>query len=183
MTHFPIIESERLLLTKLQSTDIEKIIEYAGNIQIAENTLNIPHPYEKKDALFWINSANEGFKNKTQFSFAIRLRESNEFIGGIGLKINKRFDRAELGYWLGEPFWNEGYTTEAVKMLLDFGFNELALNKIFAFHAVENEASGKVMIKNGMIEEGLLKDHFKKGTEYKTAKQYRLTKSEFEKRT
>lgn len=180
MTDFPILESERLLLNNLQATDIKKIIEFAGNIKIANNTLNMPHPYAEKDAIFWINSANEGFQNKTQYTFAIRLLNSNEFIGGIGLKVNSRFDRAELGYWIGEPHWNNGYTTEAAKLVLEFGFNDLGLNKIFAVHAIENEASGKVMIKNNMVEEGLLKDHFKKGNVYKTVRQYRLTKAEFE---
>ena len=177
---FPEIKTTRLLLNKITHKDISEIIEYAGNKKVAETTLNIPHPYEEKDAIFWINSANQGFENRTQFTFAIRLIDSRKFIGGVGLKLNKTFNRAALGYWIAAPFWNMGYATEAVKAILHFGFNATDLNKIYATHLVENPASGKVMSKNGMVKEGELKDHTKKGDVFRSLVQYRLTKEEFE---
>ncbi len=176
---FPVLTTDRLILDEITVSDIPKIIEYAGSIKVAEMTLNIPHPYAEKDAVFWINSANQGFKKKTQYTFAIRLSDSKEFIGGIGLKIHARFNRGELGYWIAEPFWSKGYTTEAARAILKFGFEKLALHKILATHLVENPASGKVMINNGMIKEGELKDHVKKGESYKSVVQYRLTLKEF----
>ncbi len=180
MDKFPEIETNRLVLGRLSFNDIPKIIEYAGNEKVAETTLNIPHPYQEKDAIFWINSANKGFESKTQYTFGIRTKNEDKFIGGIGLKINNRFQRAELGYWIAEPFWNEGYASEAVKAVLKFGFTEIKLNKIYATHLVENPASGKVMIKNGMIKEGELKDHTKKGGLFRSLIQYRMTQKEFE---
>jgi len=180
MKEFPIIKTERLILGKVSFHDIPKIIEYAGNKKVAENTLNIPHPYGENDAVFWVNSANYGFATKTQFTFGLRLKTTNEFIGGMGLKIDKKFSRATLGYWIGEPFWNKGYVTEAVGAILKFGFQELNLNKIYATHLVENPASGKVMIKNGMIKEGELKDHTKKGDLFRSLFQYRLTQKEYD---
>jgi len=180
MDPFPKIKTDRLTLSELLATDIPTIIKYAGNKKIAETTLNIPHPYKEKDAIFWINMAHQGFQNKTQYTFGIRLNATNEWIGGIGLIINQRFNRAELGYWIAEPFWNNGYATEAVKAILKFGFETLQLNKIYATHLMGNPASGKVMIKNGMIKEGELKEHIKKGDFYKSLIQYRLTKSEYE---
>ena len=183
MDNFPVLETKRLELGRIESSDIPAIIKYAGNIKVAETTLNIPHPYEKKDAIYWINSANKGFEDKNQYTFGIRIRPNNEFIGGIGLKLNVRYDRASLGYWIGEPFWNKGYATEAVGVMLFFGFREIGLNKIYATHLFNNIASGKVMVKNGMIKEGELKDHTKKGETYRTMIQYRLTRDEFEKIT
>lgn len=180
MTNLPHLHTDRLILGKIYASDIPKIIEYAGNIKVAETTLNIPHPYQEKDAVFWINIANKGFENKTQFTFGIRIKSTNEFIGGIGLKVNKRFERAELGYWVAEPFWNKGYTTEAVSAILKFGFKTINLHKIYAMYLVENPASGKVMIKNGMIKEGELKDHTKKGEKYRSLFQYRLTRDEYD---
>ena len=100
-------------------------------------------------------------------------------MGGIGLRINKRFNRAELGFWLGEPFWNNGYITEAAGAALSFGFEKLGLNKIYATHLPKNPASGKVMQKNGMIREGTLVDHIKKGDQYLSVIQYRLTRAEY----
>jgi len=180
MDKFPELKTSRLVLEKLSFRDIPKIIEYAGNKKVADNTLNIPHPYEEKDAIFWINSANKGFESNTQFTFGIRIKIKDEFIGGIGLKINSRFQRAELGYWIAEPFWNEGYASEAVGAILKFGFNEINLNKIYATHLIENPASGRVMGKNGMTKEGELKDHTIKDNYFRSLIQYRMTKNEFE---
>lgn len=180
MEQFPILESERLILNKLEHTDIPKIVVYAGNPNITRYTLNIPHPYYVEDAIYWINSAVQGFKTKSQYTFAIRLKSTREFIGGIGLILNKRHNRATLGYWVAEPFWNYGYVTEATKVVLAFGFKTLKLNKILATYLKENPASGKVMVKNGMIKEGELKDHYKKDSLYQSVIQYRLTKEEFE---
>lgn len=180
MGKFPEIKTDRLILRKISYPDIPKIIEWAGNKNVADTTLNIPHPYEEKDAVFWINSANQGFENKTQYTFGITLKSTTEFIGGIGLKVNNRFNRGVLGYWIAEPHWNRGYATESVAAILKFGFNELNINKIYATHLIENPASGKVMMKNGMIKEGELKDHIKKGDFYRSLIQYRLTKKEFE---
>ncbi len=69
--------------------------------------------------------------------------------------------------------------TEAVKIILNYGFNTLQLNKIIATHLVENLASGHVMIKNNMKKEGELKEHTKKNGIYHSLVQYRLTKSEY----
>lgn len=180
METLPEIKTDRLTLRTLSFTDIPKIIEYAGNKNVSEMTLNIPHPYQEQDAVFWLNSANKRFAQKTQFTFGIRIKSSDDFIGGMGLKVNQRFNRAELGYWIAEAFWNKGYATEAASAILKFGFTHLQLNKIYATHLKENPASGKVMIKNGMIKEGELKEHTKKGDRYRTLIQYRLTKTEFE---
>lgn len=176
---FPVLEAKRLILNKLDSTDLASIVEYASNARVAEMTLNIPHPYREEDAVFWVNAAHTGFQDGSQYTFAIRLRPDNEFIGGMGLKINRRFDRAELGYWIAEPFWNMGFATEAAAAVLKFGFEELRLNKIYATHLIENPASGRVMQKNGMVKEGLLVDHYKRDNAYKTIVQYRMTRKEY----
>lgn len=179
MIEFPELRTDRLVLGKVSFNDIPKIVEHAGNKNIADTTLNIPHPYGEKDAVFWIHNADKGFEDKSQFTFAIRINTTKEFIGGIGLKIDKRSNRAELGYWIAEKYWNRGYATEALKAIIKFGFIKLKLNKIFATHLEENLGSGRVMIKNGMIKEGELKEHTKKGESYKNLIQYRLTYKEF----
>jgi len=123
--------------------------------------------------------ANQGLKEETNFIFAICRESTSEFIGGIGLRVNKRFNRAELGFWIAEPFWNNGFATEAVGKIIKFGFQEVELNKIFATHLPNNPASGKVMAKNGMVKEGELKDHVRKKEEYLNLIQYRITENEF----
>lgn len=141
--------------------------------------MSIPHPYHEKDAISWLNMAIEGFEDENHFVFAICKQSDDLFMGGIGLHIHRRFNHAELGFWIGEPFWNHGYVTEAAHGVLQFGFEQLELHKIFATHMIDNPASGKVMQKNGMIKEGELVDHLKKGDQYISVVQYRLTKDEF----
>ncbi|MEO1257085.1 MAG: GNAT family N-acetyltransferase, partial [Bacteroidota bacterium] len=70
-------------------------------------------------------------------------------IGEISLHIEEPHEKAHLGYWLGEPFWNQGIATEAARVVLQFGFEKLELEKVIASHYRGNESSGKVMTKNG----------------------------------
>lgn len=186
MEQFPRLETQRLILDQIKPTDIPDIVSYAGNIKIVENTRTMPHPYHEEDAISWINMANQGMKNKNNYIFAMRIRDTHAFVGGIGLTLNKENNRAELGYWLAEDFWNLGFTTEAVQAILQFGFEELNLNKIIAVYITTNEASGKIMIKNGMTKEAEFKDHdIKKDhtvtdNKYISLIQYRMLKSEYE---
>lgn len=179
MDSFPVLHTDRLCLRMPVAGDIPRLVQYANHPQIAKMTLNVPHPYHEKDAVAWINMANEGFEDKNHYVFAICEQSDNQFMGGIGLRLNTRFNHAELGFWIGEPFWNNGYVTEATAEILRFGFNRIELHKIYASHFVNNPASARVMIKNGMIKEGELVDHIRKGDEYFTVIQYRLTRDEF----
>ena len=186
MKEFPKLDSDRLILNQTKPSDIPEIVVYAGNLKIVENTRTMPHPYYEEDAIAWINMANQGFKAKNNFIFAIRFKKTQALIGGIGLTLDIENNRAELGYWLAEKFWNKGFTTEAVQAILKFGFEQLKLNKIVAVYLTTNQASGKVMIKNGMIKEGEFKDHdVKRGSsiadnDYVSLMQYRMLKGEYE---
>ncbi|GAA4737105.1 GNAT family N-acetyltransferase [Flavisolibacter ginsenosidimutans] len=179
MNQLPQLSTNRLLLRSLQVTDIASLVKYANNKAIADNVLNIPHPYTEKDAVFWLNFVLQGFQHKERFVFAIVQKEGSEFIGAIGLHPAGKHDNAEMGYWLGEPFWGGGLMTEAAGVVLKFGFEELNLHKIYATHFTDNIASGKVMVNNGMIKEGELKDQYKVGDVYKSVIQYRLLKNEW----
>lgn len=181
MKNFPKIETERLFLTELKLIDIPEIVKYASNKNISDFTLNLPFPYFEKDAIYWINLANQGFKNGTNIIFGIRLKPSNEFIGGIGLTIEQKFNRAEIGYWVAEPFWRKGFATEATKSIIKFGFENLDLNKFTSSHLAKNPASGKVMKKSGMIKEGELKEHIMKDSEYHDLILFGLTKNQYKK--
>lgn len=179
MDGFPTLRTERLVLSQLQEEDIPLIVTYAGDEQVAAYTLNIPHPYEKEDAVFWLGMAEQGYANEDQYIFAIRNPTNLAFMGGVGLRLHRRHDRAVLGYWIGVPFWGKGYMTEAVRAVMHFGFDTLHLNRIDCTHLIDNPASGKVMIKNGMIREGELRDYYKKDGQYQSVVQYRLTRAEY----
>ncbi len=165
-TTFPEIETVRLFLNQPNENDLEDIVKILNNPIYAKNTINIPFPYSKDSAKFWLELAKEGFKNTNHYIFAIRLKESCELFGAIDLCIDKRFNKAELGYWIGENHWNNGYASEAVKAIIDFGFKTLNLKRIFASHFDFNVSSGKVLEKSGMKKEGFLKYHTAKNGEY-----------------
>ena len=179
MTALPQLITSRLLLRKLEVTDLPFLVKYANNKAVSNNVLNIPHPYTEEDAVFWLNFVWQGLKSGERFVFAVVLKESNEFIGAIGLHPNGKHNGAEMGYWLGEAFWGNGLMTEAASAVLRFGFEELNLHKIYATHFTDNLASGKVMLKNGMIKEGELKEHYKVEGVYKSVMQYRLLRQEY----
>lgn len=147
-------------------SDADRVRTLAGEYEIARMTLNIPHPYNTDMAKDWIDTHDEEFKSGKGIVFAMVLQETDDLVGAMGLIISERFNRAEIGYWVGKPYWSNGYATEAAVELLRYGFMELELNKIHASHMVRNPASGRVMQKIGMQPEGLLKQHALKWDEF-----------------
>jgi ribosomal-protein-alanine N-acetyltransferase len=175
----PTLYTPRLLLRAFGLADVPHLVALANNYEVAKNTLNIPHPYHEEDARRWVHITDENCQQQTGYAFALELRATGEFIGGMGLTLERRFDRAEVGYWLGPPYWGQGLASEALAAVLRFGFEELKLNKIYATHIAENPASGRVMLKNGMVKEGELVQHIKRDGRYHDLWQYRLTRAEY----
>lgn len=161
---FPVIETERLILSQLEEKDIPLIVEYLQHRIYSDLTSNIPYPYTEKDARFWLKMSKEAFENNAGYTFGIRDKE-DRIIGAIGLH-DRDDDKAELGYWIGMPYWSKGLVTEAAKAMIHFGFNQLGVHKIFATHLPHNPASGKIMKKIGMEQEAVLKQEIKKDGEY-----------------
>ncbi len=175
----PTLTTPRLRLRAFAPADVPQLVALAGNYEVARNTLNIPHPYREADARHWVQATQENYAQQTGYAFAIELRVTGKFIGGIGLTLEQRFDRAEAGYWLGQPYWGRGLASEALGALLRFGFEELRLNKIYATHIASNPASGRVMLKNGLVKEGELVQHTRRDGHYHDLWQYRLTRAEY----
>ena len=145
----PVLETARLRLLPFKAEDAKTVQLLAGNENIANKTLNIPHPYRDGVAEQWISSHRQAWREKQALTCAIFLKSSKQLIGAVGLpEIHD--DQAHLGYWIGEAYWNCGYCTEAARALLEFAFNELKLNLIRAEHLTSNPASGRVMQKLGM---------------------------------
>jgi RimJ/RimL family protein N-acetyltransferase len=181
MKAFPELITKRLKLRRIQLNDVASLLKYVNNKKISDQILNIPFPYGEEDAIYRLNFIFQGFKNNERYVFAITFKDNNELIGEIGLHIDKINNNAQFGYWVAEPFWSKGIATEATAAILQFGFENLGLNKIYATHYPDNQASGKVMLKNKMIKEAELKDQYKINNDYRSVIQYRLTKQEYEK--
>lgn len=178
MSHNYQIGTERLRLRAFKADDAEVVHKLAGAFEIADTTLCIPHPYERSQADEWITSHKKRFEDKIEIVFAITLKLDSQLIGSISLTPRFEFDQAELGYWIGKPYWSKGYASEAVKGLIKFGFEQLNLNRVHAHHFVRNPASGKVLNKCGMKYEGTLRQHIKKDDRYEDIDFYGILKSE-----
>ena len=181
LTEFPKLTTDRLTLRSLALHDAPNIQNLAGDRLVAQGTLTMPHPYEDGMAEEFISHIQSQFAEKTGYTFAIALKETDEVIGviGIGLESLEKFQRAEIGYWIGVPYWNKGYMTEAAKAVVRFGFEELGLNRIYAMHFTDNPASGKVMQKLGMTYEGTLRQHLRRFDSYKDVAYYGILRNEY----
>jgi [ribosomal protein S5]-alanine N-acetyltransferase len=179
VTAVPTLETERLILRAFGMEDAESVQKLAGAREVAEMTLLIPHPYPEGAAEAWIASQPEEASRGTGYVFAVIEKASGHLVGAIGLTCSPVHNRAELGYWLGVPYWGKGYCTEAASAVLRFGFETLALNRIYACHFGTNPASGRVMQKAGMRYEGLLRSHHYKWGTYVDSVCYGLTSSDW----
>jgi len=163
----PTLQTERLLLRPFTMEDAKDVQRLAGEKAVSDTALNIPYPYEDGIAENWIKGHKQNFVLNKELVLAITDKEKKHLIGAIGIIINKGNDNGALGYWIGVPFWNKGYCTEAGKAIVEYAFNTLKLHRIHASYFPSNPASGKVMLKIGMKKEGHLQEHVKKGNEYK----------------
>jgi [ribosomal protein S5]-alanine N-acetyltransferase len=171
-----ILETDRLRLRPYTDADIAELVPLIGARQVAAMTLRIPHPYSEQDArefLVRINSDDEVRK-------AITLRSDGRLIGGVGLRCEPKHHNAELGYWIGVPFWGNGYATEASREMLRYGFEKLNLDRIYASHFHHNPISGKILRKLGMRYEGCQRQHYLKWDQFVDSELYGLLRQEWQ---
>jgi [ribosomal protein S5]-alanine N-acetyltransferase len=157
-----VLQTQRLLLRAYTSDDIPQLLPLISAREIAATTLRIPHPYSQADAEDQVRRSQE---SADSVRLAICLAAST-LIGGAGLRLELDHHRAELGYWIGVPYWGNGYATEAARAMLRYGFDELKLHRIYATYFANNPASGAILRKLGMKLEGCLRSHMVKWEEY-----------------
>jgi len=153
------LTSERLSLRKLRFSDAEDIRRNANNKEVARWTISVPYPYTKDHAVRFIRKTHYGYENRKSYTFGIVLRKENKVIGTITLsKFDYKNKNAEIGYWLGKRYWKQGLMTEAVKLILKFGFRQLKLHRIGSGLFEENVASRRVLEKAGFKLEGKIRE-------------------------
>ena len=180
MIPMPILETKRLFLRRPEFTDAADVQDYLQERQIAANTLHIPFPYPHGEAEAWVARTHVAYDAGEACSFAIVHKDEDRIIGAVALRLDLEHLRGELGYWIGKPYWNQGYASEAAQRLISYGFDVLGLNRIHATYFANNPASERVMQKIGMRYEGLMRQYYLKWGEFRDTGLYAITRSDYE---
>lgn len=152
------LETDRLILRRFRGSDAgEMFRNWASDPRVTEFLTWAPHPsVEATKALLedWI----ERYADLSYYNWVIELKESKEAVGNISvIKLDERIEAANIGYCMGTTWWGQGIMPEALKAVIAFLFGEVGLNRVAAYHDSNNPKSGRVMVKAGMKQEGVLR--------------------------
>jgi RimJ/RimL family protein N-acetyltransferase len=154
-----LVAGETVQLRKLRYRDSAALQAQASHPEIVRWTTRIPHPYPADGAIRFIRSSVANWRLDRAYVFAVLVSGSPEVCGVISLSsVSRAHACAELGFWLGFRHWGRGIGTEAVRLMLEFGFEDLHLHRIYASAFAANIASRRVLEKNGFRLEGVLRE-------------------------
>jgi RimJ/RimL family protein N-acetyltransferase len=140
----PVLRTARLVLRAPRLEDVDAVAAIADDRRIAEMTASIPHPYRRADAEAWFAGAKQ---NARETTFLVTLPDDT-VIGGAGF-ITREGPAPEIGYWIGAPYWGQGYATEAARAVVDHAFADHGFEALQAAARVVNPASRRVIEKCG----------------------------------
>ena len=176
----PTLETVDLILRKPAMKDAGDIFRYASDPEVARYVLWEPHrsPAETRSFVRFLRSRiRAGYPS----SWVVVLKKTGAVIGTIGFIWYSETNRsAELGYSFSREYWNHGYATQALGAVIDAAFSSLPLNRLEAQHDVRNPASGRVMKKCGLRQEGILRDRIVNKGEYVNVALYAILRSDWE---
>jgi len=153
-----ILETERLILREYTQGDMNDVHIYASDPAVAKHMIWGPNTPEETAGFIDMVLGMRLQVPRRNFELALVLKENNQMIGGAGLQISEP-KQGEVGYCLSKHYWKQGYASEAAAALLEFGFEELGLHRIYATCRPGNIGSARVMQKIGMAYEGHLREH------------------------
>lgn len=177
----PTLETKRLLLRKYKKEDMDDLYEYASDEEVTRY-LTFETYKNMEDANQYIQTLLEKYRNGNEvLPWAIEWKQNHKMIGSIGINqwdIENYY--IQIGYVLNKKYWNQGIMTEALKTVIDFAFKNMNIERIELTHDVRNIGSGKVMLKNGLKQEGILrKSKYIKG-EFIDCSYYSILREEYE---
>ncbi|TBL80008.1 N-acetyltransferase [Paenibacillus thalictri] len=172
------LETTRLMIRELTAEDAADVHEYASNADVARYMIWGPNT-EEETAQF-IDRAIEMQRQqpRTGYEMAVVSKENGKLLGGCGIYIYAHL-QGEIGYCFNPLYWGQGFASEAAKALLQFGFKDLGLHRIYATCRPENKGSAKVMEKIGMTYEGHLRGHMRHKDRWLDSFQYSILEHEF----
>ncbi|MGB5093461.1 MAG: GNAT family N-acetyltransferase [Parvibaculum sp.] len=140
------LRTQRLILRSFAQGDAAQITAYGGDWDVARMLGRMPYPYPEARAHEWIARHERMRAEDREYPFAVT--RDGELIGAAGTMRHESGD-IEIGYWIGKPWWNKGYATEAARAVIGFAFGHYARERLLAGHFAENHASGSVLTKLG----------------------------------
>ncbi|KPC53957.1 GNAT family N-acetyltransferase [Amantichitinum ursilacus] len=155
MPDIPVLLTPRLLLSGFTVADADRIAEFAGDFGVAEMLVNTPHPYPDGMAQAWVDTHEEHWNRGNALYLAVRDRADGRMLGCVELHDMQPGHRAELGYWMAQPYWGRGYATEAARALVIFAFQHLGLYRLDATAFARNAPSICILERLGFQSEGL----------------------------
>lgn len=158
------LQPTMITLRDYAETDIESLLVLANNKQVSRFLVyTFPYPYTRADAEWWLST---GVKAEGTVTKAIEY--NGDFVGSVGLtlQVGWRDHLAEIGYWLGAPYWGKGIATQVAQQMTDYAFSDLKLQKLYAPILAPNKASMRVVEKCGYELEGVLKREVLKDGQY-----------------
>lgn len=172
------LATERLLLKKFRLAHADEFSALLDDKEVAATTLMLPFPCDSTEAEKIIGGYIDEEKHHKSMRWAIIL--DKKLIGGIRLVPNTKFNSAEVGFWVGREYWRNGYTYEAAKAVINFGFIELKYNRLEAHSMMENKSSIKLLEKLGFNQEGYHPDLVIKWGEYKDVLTFGLLRKNYQ---
>jgi [ribosomal protein S5]-alanine N-acetyltransferase len=157
------IQTERLTLRALLPADRAPIQAAAGRREIADTMISIPHPFSSGDAERYCRARIAQSRRGRALAFGLWSRADQTFCGLLELRaIDREHALAELSFWLAVDCWGQGYMGEAITAVLRLAFQDLGLNRVYAYHMTRNPASGRLLARLGFHAEGLLRQRVRK---------------------
>ncbi len=148
-----ISDTPRLHLRLPCADDKADLVRELNNFEITKQTGTIPFPYTEADADQWL--AKIAGQHEKSFTRVLVLRDSGTMIGVAGIQFDADRKEAELGYWISQSVWGQGYATEAAQAVVNHGFEVIRHHLIMARYNTENPASGRVLDKLGFVRNGM----------------------------
>jgi len=156
---FPILQTDRLKLVEITEDHINHVYSIFFDERVTKY-YGMDHFIEVQQAVNLVNSFQKNFQEKRSIRWGITLKETEEFVGTIGLNnLQTASKKAEIGYDLNPEYWRRGIISEAAKAVIHYSFDELDLYRIGAVTFPENEASYKLLLTLGFQREGLLRGY------------------------
>ncbi|MBI2655879.1 GNAT family N-acetyltransferase [Candidatus Woesearchaeota archaeon] len=160
-----VLKSKNIILRPYSTKDAQDLYENFNDIKIIQFMTGVKYPFTLNRAKKWIKRCQKTARKKPIKEIIFVIEKNKKFVGSISLK-NIEKHKAEIGYWVGRLYWNQGIMTEAIKTVVDFSFKKLKLDRLYAYVFLKNKNSVTVLIKNKFKKEGLLRKHRIKDGEF-----------------